>query len=38
MKEHYPNPYHNPDKLETLTDHQLFHDVFNLQAEISKER
>lgn len=38
MKEHYPNPYHNPDKLEALTDHQLFHDVFNLQAEISKER
>ncbi len=38
MKETYFNPYHDPDKLETLADHPVFNDIFNIQAELDTER
>lgn len=34
MTDKYPHPDHDPDKIELLTDHPIFSDIFNIQAEL----
>lgn len=38
MTDKYPHPDHDPDKIELLTDHPIFSDIFNIQAELDSTR